>query len=63
MALLADTTTGGEGIELPDGEVGFAGVDELIFLPQFFVQGLAGEVTQCNSVPLPDQPLRLQRNR
>ncbi len=60
MALPADTITGGEVIELPDGEVGFVGVDELTFLLQFFVQGVVAEVTQSNSAPPLFQPLRLQ---
>ncbi len=63
MALPADTTTGGEVIELPDGEVGSVGVDELIFLLQFFVRGVAVEVTQSNSAPPLSQLLRLQQNQ
>ncbi len=60
MVLRSDTTTGGEVIELPDGEVGFVGVEELTFLLQCFVQGVVAEVTQSNSAPPLFQPLRLQ---
>ena len=62
-ALRADTTTGGEVIELLDGEVDFVGELERLSPLRFSVQGVAVEGTQSNSVPPLSQLLRFQQNQ